>query len=111
MLLQDLIKNIDLTKAKLIRHNLTNDEMAQNYALGYIEDYQRIQTKSRFKDCAYVFSFLGEQGTEGTLIGCYRLAGYVPREQAELPGDLYFSAELDDDCVCWTLEKTDIRCC
>lgn len=70
MKLQDLLHGIDLKKAKLIRHNTSNEVVSTNYSLGYLDFYQRIQTTSRFKDCDWVLSFLGTEGTNGKYLGC-----------------------------------------
>lgn len=107
MTLQDLLgaKGIDLERTKLIRHNLSNDEISTYYNKGYIELYQRIQRPSRFKNCDYVISFIGEEGTLGTFLGCYKVNGYVEYDPALIPADISMSIESD---VIYNLEKTEI---
>lgn len=107
MTLQDLLgaKGVDLERTKLIRHNLSNDEISTYYSKGYIELYQRIQRPSRFRNCDYVISFIGEEGTLGILLGCYKVNGYVEYDPALIPADISMGVESD---VIYNLEKTDI---
>lgn len=107
MTLQDLLgaKGVDLERTKLIRHNLSNDEISTYYNKGYIELYQRIQRPSRFRNCDYVISFIGEEGTLGTLLGCYKVNDYVEYDPALIPADISMGVESD---VIYNLEKTDI---
>lgn len=108
MILQSLFSSIDLTKTKLIRHNMSNEIVARNFALGYIDIYQGIQTATRFKGCEYVLSFLGEDGTSGKYLGCYKVTGSTPFELGSLPDDFYISKETYSDCIFWQLHKTFI---
>lgn len=118
MTLQDLLgaKGIDLEHTKLIRHNLSNDEISTYYNKGYIELYQSIQRPSRFKNCDYVISFIGEEGTLGTLLGCYKVNGYVEYDPAAFPDDFppmfpNFDSSANSDpngAVFFDLEKTTI---
>lgn len=107
MTLQDLLgaKGVDLERTKLIRHNLSNDEISTYYNKGYIEQYQRIQRPSRFKNCDYVISFIGEEGTLGTFLGCYKVNGYVEYDPALISADISMGIESD---VIYNLEKTEI---
>lgn len=117
MTLQELLnaKGIDLERTKLIRHNLSNDEISTYYNKGYIELYQRVQRPSRFKNCDYVISFIGEEGTLGTFHGCYRVNGYVKYDPSAFPEDFppmfsdYAPSEeiTSNTAVFFNLEKTD----
>jgi hypothetical protein len=108
--LQDLLvaNGLDLAKAKLLRHNLSKEEIKRNHFLGYIDIYQSIQTLKQFRDIEYIVSFLGLEGTEGTYLGCYKIDGYVPFERERLPLDFFWGDETFKDCVFWRLRKTDI---
>lgn len=111
MTLQELLgaKGVDLERTKLIRHNLSNDEISTYYNKGYIELYQRIQRPSRFKNCDYVISFIGEEGTLGTFLGCYKVNGYTSFSPEKFPPDFPpMNLSTDTDCVDFDLEKTDI---
>lgn len=107
MTLQELLtaKGIDLERTKLIRHNLSSDEVSAYYEKGYIELYQRIQRPSRFKNCDYVVSFLGEESTFGTFLGCYKVNGYVDYDPTLIPKDISIAVESD---AIYNLERTDI---
>lgn len=51
MKFQELLagKQINWDRVKLIRHNLTKEEIAANYERGYLELYQSVQNHARFK--------------------------------------------------------------
>ena len=75
MKFQELLagKQINWDRVKLIRHNLTKEEIAANYERGYLELYQSVQNHARFRDCDMVIGFLGTEGTNGVFQGCYAL--------------------------------------
>ena len=52
MKFQELLagKQINWDRVKLIRHNLTKEEIAANYERGYLELYQSVQNHARFRD-------------------------------------------------------------
>ena len=77
MKFQELLagKQINWDRVKLIRHNLTKEEVAANYERGYLELYQSVQNHTRFRDCDMVISFLGTEGTNGVFQGCYCVGG------------------------------------
>ena len=110
MKLQELlaIKGINLERTKLIRHNMSNEEIATYYSKGQIETYQTIQCPSRFKNCDTVISFLGTEGTNGVFLGCYKINGYTQYDTANLPNDFIIDLGADTDCVIFNLDKTDI---
>lgn len=107
MKLQRLLYDLDLSRVKLIRHNTSNDTVAYNYSLGYIEYYQRLQSESRFKNTDYVLSFLGTEGTTGKYLGCYKVNGYVPYKKELLPHDFYLG-ESFENCVIWNMDRVDV---
>ena len=110
MKLQELLimRGIDLEKTKLIRHNITNEDVSTNLSRGYLDIYQSIQRTNRFKGCEYVLSFLGTEGTNGKYLGCYKVVGCVPFEPDLLPRNFFVGKANSEDDVFWKLEKTDI---
>lgn len=110
MKLQELLalKGINLERTKLIRHNLTNDVVAANYAHGLLELYQSIQNPSRFKNCDTVISFLGTEGTNGIFLGCYRVGSTVPYNRTSLPEDFTPDSGMNENSVIFELTKMDI---
>ena len=109
MILQQLLSDIDLTKTKLVRHNISNDYVAHSYSHGYLDIYQSIQTPKRFKDCEHIISFLGIEGTEGRFLGCYKIVDTVPLNPAELPQDFLLEDYVSGDVhVFWKMEKLDM---
>lgn len=110
MKLQELlaVKGINLKRTKLIRHNMSNEEIATYYSKGQIETYQTIQRPFRFKNCDTVISFLGTEGTNGIFLGCYKINGFTQYDTAKLPTDFSIDLGTDTECVIFNLEKTDI---
>ncbi len=111
MKLQELLawNGINLERTKLIRHNLTNEVVAENYAHGYLELYQSIQWPTRFKNCDMVISFLGTEGTNGVFQGCYQVGGFVPYDRAKLPEDFTpDSGMTPSTSVIYELTRTDL---
>jgi len=110
MKLQELLayKGINLERTRLIRHNLSNKEVAAYYNQGQIETYQTIQKPSCFKNFDYVVSFLGTEGTNGVFLGCYKVNGFSEYDASKLPDDFTIELDSDTDCVIFHLEPTDI---
>ena len=110
MMFQELLlnKGINLSRTKLIRHNISNEAVSRNLALGYLDIYQSIQLPNRFKDCDTVISFLGTEGTNGKFMGCYKIIDYIPLNLQELPSDLRLDDEVENECVYWRMQKTDV---
>ncbi len=109
MTLQDLFANsgIDFSRTKLVRHNLSNETVANNYGRGYLELYQAIQKKRRFKDCDFLISFLGTEGTNGVYQGCYKILKEVPIDPSLIPLD-YDRTGMVDGLSFYETEKLDI---
>ena len=111
MKFQELLagKQINWDRVKLIRHNLTKEEIAANYERGYLELYQSVQNHARFRDCDMVISFLGTEGTNGVFQGCYRVGDSKPYIRAQFPEDFTpDSGMAEDKSVVYELVKTDL---
>ncbi|SFP43696.1 GIY-YIG catalytic domain-containing protein [Oscillibacter sp. PC13] len=110
MKLQELLvgKGVNLERTKLIRHNLTNEVVAENYAHGYLEIYQSIQAPTRFKNCNMVISFLGTEGTNGVFQGCYQVGSFTPYDRAKLPKDFTPDSGMTSESAIFELTRTDL---
>ena len=99
MKMQMLFSDIDLTKTKLIRHNMSSVDVADNYARGaaYFEAYQARQRPGAFGNCEYILSFLGTEGMNGVYVGCYQITGCVPYDESLVPDDFAQTADNSDD--------------
>ena len=111
MKFQELLagKQINWNRVKLIRHNLTKEEVAANYERGYLELYQSVQNHARFRDCDMVISFLGTEGTNGVFQGCYRVGGSKPYIRAKFPENFVpDSGMTEEKSTVYELVKTDL---
>ena len=63
MKFQELLagKQINWDRVKLIRHNLTKEEIAANYERGYLELYQSVQTMRGFGTVIWSSAFWGRK--------------------------------------------------
>lgn len=102
------ITGINPERTKLIRHNMSNEEIAHYHSKGQLEIYQTIQRPGRFQNCDTVISFLGTKGTNGIFLGCYKVNGFSQFDTKKLPADFSIDLGTDTDCVIFHLEKTDI---
>lgn len=111
MKFQELLagKQIDWDRVKLIRHNLTKEEVAVNYERGYLELYQSVQNRARFRNCDMVISFLGTEGTNGVFQGCYRVGDSKPYIRAQFPEDFTPDSSMaEDKSMVYELFKIDL---
>lgn len=100
---------INWERVKLIRHNLTNDVVATNYERGYLEQYQSVQSPTRFKNCDMVISFLGTERTNGVFQGCYRVGNFKPYCRDLFPEDFTpDSGMTEGQSVVYELTKMDL---
>ena len=111
MNLQELLNNkeIDLSKTKLVRHNMSDDIVSLNWERGHFDIYQSVQSKERFKNCEYIISFLGTAGKNATFVGCYKVLGFSPLDKTKLPADFAYDGFREDrEYVFYTMEKLDV---
>ena len=111
MKFQELLaaKQINWDRVKLIRHNLTKDEVAVNYERGYLELYQSVQSPTRFRNCDMVISFLGTEGTNGVFQGCYQIGDSKPYTRSQFPEDFIpDSGMTEGKSMVYELVKTDL---
>ncbi|WP_028243404.1 GIY-YIG nuclease family protein [Pseudobutyrivibrio ruminis] len=102
---------VDINKTKILRHPLSKTDVAEIYAKGMIEAYQSTQTKTSFKDCEYIASFVGsEMGSEATFIGVYRVVSFFSGAQVakQMPAGYPYPNHFDDTHTYYELEKLDI---
>lgn len=76
----------DKHRVKIVRHRDTSGKldlhaMYREHRSEFL-DYQRQQGNPVFRDCDYVVSFLGEEGSRARFVGVYRVLG-VERETEE----------------------------
>jgi hypothetical protein len=81
--------------------------VAQNYEKGYIEDYQSVQSLTRFQNCDTILSFLGTEGTNGVYLGCYRVGKSVPFDKSILPEGFVTDSGMEKDVI-YSLSPMDV---
>ena len=71
--LQDILKRNDLDpkKVKMIRHSLNDKDFGKCYQAGFMEEYQKIQSKNFFNKFDYLLTFISGPGTSAKFVGCY----------------------------------------
>ena len=99
-------------RIKLIRHPISNKTVKAIYDKGYIEIYQCEQYPETFRNCDYVFSFIGEGGSSARFLGCYKVGASRPASEmrSKIPDDYPDKPSFQDDSksVYFDLQKTDI---
>lgn len=110
MTLQDLLilNGIDSKQTKIIRHNISSSEIAENKKNNVLEQYQQIQSPSSFENTDFIVSFLGEKGTEAKLIGCYKVNGFTPLINNQPPKGVFFTAKFDCPRVNFNLVRLPV---
>lgn len=108
MKLQELLQGkVNMEKAKLVRHNLTNPIVLANYKNGLLEFYQAVQSAGRFNNTETVISFLGTEGTNAVFQGCYQVGGCIPLKAVEKPDAFVDIDSGVDNAVFYELAKTN----
>jgi hypothetical protein len=92
-------------KIKLVRHKDERCDVDQLYRLGQIEIYQSYQKNDIFKDCEYIVSFIGFEGSLARLIGVYKVKGRKSTAEVPLPKDFIFPEMIETDKVYYDMEE------
>ncbi|MCR5587796.1 MAG: GIY-YIG nuclease family protein [Lachnospiraceae bacterium] len=102
---------VDIDKTKILRHPLSKPDIADVYAKGMIEDYQATQSKTSFKECKYIATFIGsETGSEATFIGLYKVDSYFSGNQVKekMPEGYPYPEHFDNTHTYYEMTKLDI---
>lgn len=103
------MRGFDLSqKVKIVRHQDKNCDVNLLYKNNWIEFYQSIQSKERFKDCDYILSFLGTEGTKAVFIGAYHKVGVSSFDNEMAPKGFPYEKMLEKDMYYYHLEVVDI---
>ncbi|MBA9078199.1 GIY-YIG nuclease family protein [Rufibacter quisquiliarum] len=74
----DLFRN---SKVKMVRHKDSRREYRDLIKdKSKLLEYQREQSKEVFKDCDFIISFMGQEGTKSLLFGIFKVNGVEKRE-------------------------------
>lgn len=94
--IQELLGNrgIDVEAAiKLVRHKTSARDLLYLYKTDKVAflQYQARQGKDVFGKCAYIVSFIGEEGTRARFVGVYKILGTreLPQELMNIDGTYY----------------------
>lgn len=103
------MRGFDLSqKVKIVRHQEKDYDVNLLYKNDWIEFYQSIQSKERFKDCDYILSFLGTEGTKAVFVGAYRKTGVSSFKKEMAPGGFPYPEMLEKELFYYHLEKIDL---
>ncbi len=107
LLLKEL--NINLKRVKLIRHKDKRYDVNKIYQLGFIEQYQSLQSKPIFDNCEYILSFLGLEGTKAKYIGAWKICKKCSTKETKQKIDPnYPYQEHYNDCYYYEMKRVDI---
>lgn len=73
--------------------------------LGHFEFYQQCQSRPRFRNCDYLVSFLGIEGTKAKFIGVYKVNGEGPKRRELLPKKYPYPRLVEGSGYYYQLEK------
>ncbi len=102
---------VDINKTKILRHPLSKSDISEVYAKGMIEAYQSTQSKTSFKECKYIASFIGsETGSEATFIGLYEVINYFSGDRVKkmMPEGYPYPEHFDNTHTYYEMKKLDI---
>ncbi len=99
---------IDPKKTKLIRHSLKHKRCKDCFDNNFIEEYQKIQSKSFFNGCDYVLSFISEPGTSAKFLGCFKVGNGKPIERSFMPNEFPVPEMFEEGEYFFDLEPIDI---
>lgn len=103
------MRGFDLSqKVKIVRHQEKAYDVNFLYKNNWIEFYQSIQSKDRFKDCDYILSFLGTEGTKAIFVGAYRKTSSSSFKKEMAPEGFPYPEMLKKDLFYYHLEKVDL---
>jgi hypothetical protein len=108
--LNDILKRngVDPKRTILIRHSLNHKRCKSCYENNFIEDYQKIQSKSFFNNCDFVLSFISEPGTSAKFIGFYKVGSRKPIKTTFMPIGFPVPEMFSEDEYFFDLEPLDI---
>jgi hypothetical protein len=96
---------LDLSKkAKAVRHKDPRYDAHDMLRRGWLEAYQRFQSKPVFDGLDYVVSFIADGGTRARLVGVYRVGERTTSESAPLPPGCPY-AEWQNAGIHYALER------
>lgn len=86
-LVEDKMQGIDFSRVKMIRHkdSSNKDNILEIFKNGEIETYQKYQSSDIFKDCDFVMSFIGLEGTLCKFIGLYKVGEIKEKVSKNFP--------------------------
>lgn len=73
------------SRSKLVRHQDKRWDLHDLFRRGWLEAYQKFQSKPVFENLDYIVSFVGTGGTQARLVGVYRVGGRSSGSAGGLP--------------------------
>jgi hypothetical protein len=95
----------DTTKVKFVRHQDSHVDLTELMILGYLDRYQRVQSRPVFKNCDFIVSFIGLSQSRARFLGVYRVNGV--RFVKDVPAPADYPLPEEPDYFCYDLEKIE----
>ena len=92
-------------RAKRVRHKDSRFDVEGLRDSGWLETYQKYQSKPIFDGCDYLIVFIGEEGFASRFIGVYSVGPRKSAADTHLPSDCPFSDWTVSEYVYYTLTK------
>ena len=108
--LSDVLKRagLDITKVKLIRHALSDNQFRTCYEAGCLKEYTQTQKKNFSKGYDHWVIFVSDKGTSAKLECCYKVHEWVDNTPDLAPEHFPFQDWFDGKGAYFNLEKTDL---
>jgi hypothetical protein len=90
---------------KLVRHQDSRYDLAVLAKHGWLEAYQRYQTRPVFHRCDQIVSFVGAESTKARLFGVFRMLGCRPAASVPVPAGCPYPEWSSDSKHCYELRR------
>jgi hypothetical protein len=75
----------DTEHVKLVRHKDSRLDLEALRAAGWLDTYQKYQSKPVFDGCDQIVVFFGEEGFDSRFVGIYDVGGRIPADTSPVP--------------------------
>ena len=95
----------DGKRVKLVRHTNGQIDIESLARAGWLETYQKFQSRKVFDKCNIIIVFIGEDGNSSRFVGIYDVGPRISAAEALLPPDFPIANFLEAGDFFYSLEK------